>query len=169
MVLQSINTNDISDVSIPLGVNANQGEQLTFKIAEMTLPASVHIYLEDVVANTTTLLNTGDYVLTPTTNLSGTGRFFLRTSADALSMIDNNLDSLNIFALNVSKELVVSGQLEDSTTLELYDIQGRKVLTTALDSSLLKNRINTTSLSTGVYMIKVFNNSQTHTKKVIIK
>ena len=167
ITLQSINNTDISDISIPLGVHANQGEQLTFSIAEMTLPDTVSVYLEDVVTKTITLLNTSDYVISPTTTLSGTGRFFLRTSEGALST--NNLETLNIFALHSSKELIVSGELQDATTLELYDIQGRKVLSTTLDSSLLENRINTASISTGVYVTKVFSNNQTKTKKVIIK
>jgi hypothetical protein len=160
---------NINDIVVPLGVNANQGEQITFSILESSLPAAVTIYLEDTVTNTVTLLNNSDYIITPTTALSGTGRFFLRTSDAALSTIDNTLDALTIFVLNSSKELIVSGQLQDATTLELFDTQGRKVLSTVLDASRLENRINTASLSTGVYVTKVFNHSQTKTKKVIIK
>jgi hypothetical protein len=169
IALQAVSSTNLSDVVIPLGVNANQGEQLTFSITDMTLPASVNVYLEDVVANTVTLLNNSDYIMTPITALSGTGRFFLRTSEDALSTIDNSLDALNIFALHSSKELVVSGQLQENTVLNLYDIQGRKVLTTKLDSVLLQNRIDVSSINTGVYIVTVQNNSQELTKKVIIK
>jgi len=169
IALQTLNATDLTEVSIPLGVNANQGEQITFSITETTLPASVNVYLDDVVANTTTLLNNSDYIITPSTNLSGTGRFFLRTSDDALSTIDNNQDTLNIFALNSSKEVVVTGQLQNTTTLELYDIQGRKVLATPLDNSVLENRIDVSSLSGGVYVVNIKNNTQQKTQKVIIK
>ncbi|WP_040247610.1 T9SS type A sorting domain-containing protein [Psychroserpens mesophilus] len=169
MALQALNTSDLSDVTIPLGVNANQGEQLTFSIADTTLPTSVNVYLDDVVANTTTLLNNSDYVMTPNTNLSGTGRFFLRTSEDALSTIENSLVAINIFALNNSKELVVSGQLKENTVLDLFDIQGRKVLTTKLDNNSIENRIDVSNLSGGVYVVTVLNNGQQKTQKVIIK
>jgi hypothetical protein len=135
----------------------------------MSLPASVNVYLDDVVANTSTLLNNSDYILTPTTALSGTGRFFLRTSEDALSTLDNNLDLLNIYALNMSNELVVSGQLKENTVLNLYDIHGRNVLTTTLDATQMENRIDTSVLSTGVYIVVVKNNAQQKTQKVIIK
>ena len=168
IAIQSLNNTDISDITISLGVHTNQGEQLTFSISESTLPESVNLYLDDTVANTTTLLNTTDYVMSPTTALSGTGRFFLRTS-EALSTIDTYLEALNIFVLNDSKELIVSGQLKENTLFELYDIQGRKVLATELDTSNIENRINTASLSTGVYVTKIFNSSQIKTKKVIIK
>ena len=169
MALQALNTADLSNTIIPLGVNANQGEQLTFSIAESTLPESANVYLDDVVANTSTLLNNNDYVFTPTTDLSGTGRFFLRTSQEILSTIENSLDALNIFALNNSKELVVSGQLQENSNLELYDIQGRKVLSTQLDPTTIENRVDVSILSGGIYLITVENNGQQKTQKVILK
>ena len=169
IALQSIGTADINEVTIPLGVNATQGEQLRFSILESTLPGSIEVYLEDMVANTSTLLNDSDYVITPTTALSGTGRFFLRTSEDALSTIENSLDTLNIFALNNSKELVVSGQLQGDTQLNLYDIQGRIVMSAQLDSTQLQNRIDVSSLSAGAYIVNVQNNTQQKSQKVIIK
>ena len=133
-----MNSLDISDVTIPLGVNAVAGEELRFSIAESTLPANVQVFLDDTVANTTTLLNDSDYVITPASDLSGTGRFFLRTSEDALSTIENSLDYLDIYTLKASDELVVNGQLlSNNTMLNLYDIAGRLVLSTKLDSALL--------------------------------
>ncbi|WP_040247613.1 T9SS type A sorting domain-containing protein [Psychroserpens mesophilus] len=169
LAIQSLNSSDLSEVTIPLGVNASQGEQLTFSILDSTLPESVNVYLDDVVANTTTLLNNSDYIITPATNLSGTGRFFLRTSEDALSTIENSFDAINIFALNNSRELVVSGHLKDNTMLELFDIQGRKIWATKLDHITLENRIDVSNLSAGVYVVNVQNNGQEKTQKVIIK
>ncbi|MEY8850197.1 T9SS type A sorting domain-containing protein, partial [Psychroserpens sp. XS_ASV72] len=132
------------------------------------LPASVEVYLEDTVANTLTLLNDSDYVITPSTDLSGTGRFYLRYSDDALSTIENSIDKLDIFALNSSDQIVVSGQLFENTKLELYDIQGRKVLSTRLDESLLQNRIDVSGINAGVYIVTVQSNNQEKTKKVIL-
>ncbi len=167
--LQALSSTDVSNVVIPLGVNASQGEQLRFNIQESTLPETVNVYLDDVVANTTTLLNSGDYVITPSTNLSGTGRFFLRTSEESLSTVENNLDAIEIFAENTSKEIIVRGQLSEDTIIELYDIQGRIVSSTLLDNTNLENRINTASISAGVYVVKLQNNTQQKSQKVIIK
>lgn len=169
IALQTLNPSDLTEVTIPLGVNASQGEQITFSISESTLPASVNVYLDDVVANTTTLLNTSDYIITPTTNLSGTGRFFFRTSEDALSINDDNLNNFNIFTNNSNKELVVNGQLVEATTLELYDIQGRRIFVNVLDHTILENRIDVSNLSGGVYVVNVKNKKQQKSQKVIIK
>ncbi|WP_323786925.1 lamin tail domain-containing protein [Psychroserpens sp.] len=167
--IQALNPSNLDDTTIPLGVRASQGVQLTFSMSLNELPPTIEIFLDDVVANTTTLLNTSDYVFTPATQLAGAGRFFIRTNDTSLSTIENSLDTLNIYALNDSKELVVSGQLQNNTMLNLYDIQGRLVLSTKLDSTVLQNRIDVSSLSGGIYVVNVQNNNQEKSQKVILK
>ncbi|NRA93487.1 MAG: T9SS type A sorting domain-containing protein, partial [Psychroserpens sp.] len=115
------------------------------------------------------LLNDSDYILTPTTDLSGTGRFYLRYGDEALSTIENSLESLSIYALQQSREIVVSGQLNGPTELVLFDIQGRIVLTTTLNDSSLENRVNVSDLSSGVYVVNLPNKDQKKTHKIIIK
>ena len=63
-------------MTIPLGIKANPGEQITISIDETTLPDNVEVYLEDNVHNTFTRLDEGEYTFTPNTTLNGTGRFF---------------------------------------------------------------------------------------------
>ena len=169
IALQSINLTDLANTTIPLGLRANQGEQITFTLTDLCLPVSTEVFLDDTVAMTTTLLNTTDYVFTPSTAIDGTGRFFLRVFDATLSTTENKLDTLSIFALNSEKQIVVKGQLQDNTVLSLYDIQGREVLTTQLDNSSLDNRIDVSELSAGVYVVNVQNNEQQKSQKVIIK
>ncbi|MTE28182.1 T9SS type A sorting domain-containing protein [Winogradskyella ouciana] len=169
MAIQTVNSSNLSDVVIPLGVNVNQGEELTFSIADMSLPASINVYLDDTLVNTSTLLINDDYVMLPTAATSGTGRFFLRISEDALSTTGDNLHTLNIFVLNSSKELIVSGRLQENTQLDLFDIQGRKVLATELNSSIIENRINIASLSGGIYIVNLQYETGQKSKKVVIK
>ncbi|MTE26690.1 LamG-like jellyroll fold domain-containing protein [Winogradskyella ouciana] len=169
IALQALHPSDLSNVSIPLGVNANQGEQLTFSIRETTLPNTVEVYLDDTLNNTSTLLNTSDYIITPITALSGTGRFFLRISEDTLSTVDDNLNQIHIYALPTSKELVVSGKLNGETKLNLYDMQGRNVKSTYLDHFTLENRIDISNINAGVYVASVKNESQQKSQMIILK
>ncbi|MBR9844896.1 MAG: T9SS type A sorting domain-containing protein [Algicola sp.] len=168
LALQALAYNDMTDVTIPLGVHANQGEQITFSISDSTLPDTISVYLEDTLLNTTTLLNTSDYVITPSTPISGTGRFFLRTSEDVLSTFENSYDQLNVKALNKSKEIVVNGYLKDTNVLNLYDIQGKLILSHILDHAVQQNRIDVSSLQAGMYVVNIQSNSQQITQKVII-
>jgi len=169
MAIQSLASSDLSDVTVPLGVNANQGEQLTFGIGETTLPSSVEVYLDDTIANTSTLLTAGNYTLTPNTNFSGTGRFYLRFSESTLSTSNPDLDQLSIYCYNDHETIVIAGQLSEATTATLFDIQGRKVISTLLENTNSIQTIDVSSLNAGVYVVQLVNGTQTKTQKVIIK
>ncbi|WP_179347840.1 T9SS type A sorting domain-containing protein [Winogradskyella pacifica] len=167
--LQSLNTSNLSDVTIPLGVNANQGEQISFTISQSTLPNNVNVYLEDTVTNTTTLLNSVDYILTPNANLNGTGRFYLRMSDSTLSTNENTLDALTIYTNEADKTIVIAGQLTDATKATIYDLQGRVILSENLMTSSTSQAIDVSGLSTGVYIVELNNITQNKTQKVILK
>lgn len=167
--IQALGSNDLSNVTIPLGINANAGEQLTFSIEEMQIPDTINIYLEDVVNNTVTLLNTSDYILTPSNQLTGTGRFYITFTNTTLSTLEQTLDIVDIYANNTNRTVVVSGELDVNTTATLFDLQGRTVMTAPLDASKLSNSINVAHLTTGVYIVQLTNASGSKTAKIILK
>lgn len=169
MALQSLNTADLMDILIPLGVNADRGEQITFNITDSNLPSDVDVYLEDNVMNTITLLNAGSYTITPSVDLNGTGRFYLRLSSETLSTVSNELDQLQIYTTTQPKSLVVEGELNGASLLNLYDIQGREVLQVVLDQFQRSNKVDISSIVTGVYVVKISANDQVKTQKLIIK
>jgi hypothetical protein len=168
LAVQSLNYNALNNVVVPLGVNANQGEQLTISILETNIPDGVDVYLEDTVNNTFTLLNTSDFIITPNINLSGTGRFFLRFSAEALSTSEENFETIQIYTSTSPKTLFIKGTLENDTTVEIYDIQGRMILHSKLDVRHNSNEINISELTSGVYVVKLNNGIQQKSQKVII-
>jgi hypothetical protein len=171
IAIQSLPYNDFNDVVIPLGIKTitNDGE-LTISIDEVSfLPPSIKVYLEDTEANTLTLLNNSDYTFTPTVDLTGTGRFFLRYSADTLSSLSSQLENILIFHNYTHKEVVIKGQLISNSKAVLYDIHGRIVLHKNLDSSNGINSLNVNDMSAGVYIISVSNGSSTKTQKLVIR
>ncbi len=167
--IQAVGETDYNDVTIPLGVNANQGEQITFTIDSSTIPSSVDVYLDDTVASTSTLLNSMDYILTPSTNLSGTGRFFLRFTDSSLSTQENDFENILIYTSRPTKTINVQGVFTQATTLQLYDIQGRLVKTSKIDNTLTENRIDISNVNTGVYIVKLENSNRIVTQKLIIQ
>lgn len=168
MALQALHPSDLANVTIPLGVNANQGEQLTFSIRETALPSAVNVYLEDNVLNTSTLLNSSDYTLTPNTNVNGTGRFYLSVTNNTLSIPENALDHISIYSDQADKTIVIAGQLFEPTTVYVYDLQGRIVSTSVMETTHRSQFIDVSNLSTGGYIVKLFNGTQQKTQKVII-
>ena len=170
LALQSLSIEDMMDVVIPLGVNANAGEQLTFSITEMELPSSVEVYLDDNLTNTSTLISASDYVLTPNNNLSGTGRFYLRVSENsALSVTDEDFNSIRIYTQQSPKTVFIQGIINDGATAKIHDIQGRLVSSTTLESRDLLNQIDATKLQDGVYVVTLTDGTQQKSQKVILR
>jgi autotransporter-associated beta strand protein len=169
MALQALSPTSLSDVTVPLGVNANQGEQLSISISASTLPASVNVYLDDTLANLTTLLNNSDYVITPTTALSGTGRFFLRYAENSLSAATNSLNTIALYVAQPTRELVFNGNFVRATIADVYDIQGRLVASQALEQNLAQQRMDVSGLSSGIYIVKLNSKQFSRSEKVILR
>jgi hypothetical protein len=169
MALQALNPLDLTNVVIPLGVNAVQGAQLTFSISDTTLPSSILVYLDDTVFNTSTLLNSGDYTLTPNVPLNGIGRFYLRVSNSTLSSPQNTLDAISINTNNADKTIIIIGELLEATRAHVYDIQGRLLTRIALQTNLTSQNIDASSLTTGIYIVELQSATGTRTKKVVIR
>ncbi len=169
IALQALNTTDLANTVIPLGVNANAGEQLTFTISETTLPSTVEVYLDDTLNNTTTLLNTSDYVINPISDITGTGRFYIRFAQQALSTTDVDFDAIKIYTSTTPRALYVHGVLQGETTAKVYDLQGRLVHHSVLNSNNLVNQIDASDFSDGVYVVTLSNGVQEKSQKVIIR
>lgn len=170
MAIQSLATEALgSDIVVPLGIKAAQGQQVTVSIAESDLPSNIDIYLEDNVTGTFTLLNDSDYIFTPSSTLNSTGRFFLRFSEQTLSTPDAAINGLQIYTTAGPRALFVKGQLDDTTSISLYDVQGRVVLSSQLEASSNSNQVDVSNLSSGVYVVKLNNTSQQKTQKIILK
>ena len=168
MAIQSIGFDDVNgSTSIPIGINLLQGKQVS--IGLQTTDLVYNVYLEDVVANTSTLLNTSNYNLTADTDVLGTGRFYLRFENETLSVAASNLDNILIYNNSELKVITIKGQLIEDTRFVLYDIQGREIIRKDLDTDHMINTINVSDYSKGIYLVQLESKSQTVSKKLIIR
>ncbi|HUH27826.1 MAG TPA: discoidin domain-containing protein [Gelidibacter sp.] len=171
IAIQSLPYEDFNDVTVPLGIKAKAGSELSISIDDLsTLPSNINVYLEDTQNNTLTLLNDGAFTFTPTASLNGAGRFNVHYSSRTLSIGDMDAnDNLRIYTTASPKNLYIMGQLRGATTAHLYDIQGRVVLKKALSPYTTENTMDISTITTGVYVVKINNDNQIKTQKVIIK
>jgi hypothetical protein len=171
MAIQSLPYSSLNSVSIPLAVNMTAGTQFTLELDDVysSLPDGIDLYLDDTLENTSTLLNSGDYVLTPVTSLSGTGRFYLRFSNNALTTTEQRLDHVTVYTNQSTRTLNISGQLDEGTIAMVYDIQGREIITQKLSSESILQRINSDDLHTGVYIVKLYTKTKSKSVKLIIR
>lgn len=169
IALQALGMEQLTEVSIPLGINATAGSTLVFSIAEAQLPLSTQVYLEDSATNTVTQINNSNFSITLDNEVNGTGRFFLRFTDNALSINDTSTKQLNIYQLQAEQSIVIAGQLADNTTAYLYDLQGRLVRVNALYAAQLEQRIDVNGLSSGVYLLSFDNGEQRISKRLILR
>ena len=168
LVNQSLPFSSLSDLTVALVVNAVAGEPLTFSIdASTSLPANTNVYIEDLVAGTTTLLNTSNYVLTPASNLSGAGRFYLVFSAKTLNTTKEDFSNIRMYT--AEKELIIAGLLLDNTRVKIFDLQGRVILSVPLETSSQLNTINMNQFSSGIYIVQLTNETKVRSQKIILK
>ncbi|MFK7782071.1 T9SS type A sorting domain-containing protein [Psychroserpens sp.] len=161
--------NDFNDIVIALGLRADSGDILTISLVDNSLPANINVYLEDTLKNTLTLLNESDYRFTPSNDLIGTGRFFLRYSANTIASLNSELDNILIYSNYDTKEVVIKGHLAENSNAILYDIHGRVIINHELETSNSVNTINVAALNTGVYILQLSDGNSTKTQKLIIK
>ncbi|NRD20013.1 fibronectin type III domain-containing protein [Winogradskyella eckloniae] len=168
--IQALSELAMNDVTISLGVNATQGQEVTISILETDLPDAINVYLEDTLNNTYTLLTSEDYVFTANSNISGPGRFYLRFESNALNINETLLNSVQIIANPKTKSIEINGQLDTDTSYALYDLHGRAVLKNSLDDRISNQTIDVSQLTTGIYIIELNSaNNQKRIQKLVIR
>ena len=156
---------------IPLGVNALGGEEMTISISHRTTPADLNIYLEDTEDETITNLLDENYVLTPTSDQGGVGRFFIHMSADTMSNEEVSTSMLNAYKEIDANYITIEGLATQTneTKVSLYNILGREVLSTTLNNNMNTQTISTVGLSAGIYVIELESGTDRLTKKLLIQ
>ena len=169
--VQALAYSELWDKVIPIVINAMAGEEMTVSVTHKTTPADLKIYLEDTQEGTFTLINNEDFVLMPSSDLSGIGRFFIHTTENALSNEEVNTSLLNAYKGVDHNYITIEGLATQATSTEvsLYNILGTKVMDTTLDNTVNTQTISTNGFSTGIYIIKLESGKNQLTKKLIIK
>ena len=169
--IQTLSYSDMNSKVIPLVVNAIGGEEMTIGISSQTVPADTYIYFEDVEEGTLIDFKAEDFVYTPTSDLEGAGRFFIHMSADTMSNEDVSTSMLNAYKEIDASFITIEGLATQTneTNVSLYNILGRKVLSTTLNNNMNTQTISTIGLSAGIYVIELESGTDRLTKKLIIK
>ncbi len=169
--IQTLSFDEMWDKTIPIGINAISGEELTISISYRTTPADLKVYLEDAELNTLTNLVEEDYVLIPQMDIQGVGRYFIHTSTETMSSEEVSSSLLNVYNEVNSNFITIEGLATQSsnTTVSLYNILGGKVLETTIDNSNNIHRLSIDSLSKGIYIIELQSDNDRLTKKLLIQ
>ena len=169
LAINAMSTEDMDDVVIPLEINQTAGQEFRINLHTSTI-GEVNIYLEDTELQTLTLLNNEDFVLTPSSDLEGVGRFFIHTTEATLSNEEVNTSLLNAYKEVNANYITIEGLATQatSTQVSLFNILGTKVMDTTLENTTNTQTISTNGFSTGIYVLKLISGENQLTKKLII-
>ena len=165
---QALPNSDLESMVVPVGVKADAGKEITFSVDALNLPTNLKVFLEDKVTNTFTQLDEAntDYTITLSEGLDGIGRFYLHTSASALTVDDATLSTVSIYKSDISTLRIV-GLPQGNTSVKLYNVLGKQVLNTSFDDNA--KDISLPKLATGVYIVDVQTEIGKLNKKIILE
>ncbi|MCH1485593.1 MAG: endonuclease [Flavobacteriaceae bacterium] len=170
MAINAMGVEAMQNAVIPLVINQAAGQEFRINLHSSTIP-NPNIYLEDVEEGTFTNLYEEDFVLTPTSNLSEVGRFFIHMSADTMSNEDVSTSMLNAYKEVNANYITIEGLATQSNNINvsLYNILGTKVFNASLSNNVNTQTLSTVGMASGIYVIKLESGSDILTKKLIIQ
>lgn len=163
-MLQAVPIN-FEETVIPIGIEANANEMISFSAQAMNIPEDYAVVLEDKELGVFTDLTDGaKYTIQPSSNLSGTGRFYVHTSfKSTLGIGDIDEFSFQVFTQANNNQLVIRGESTPNTIARVYSITGKLVAETNLLQSV-ENKLSFNE-DAGVYIVQISNERGTFNQK----
>jgi hypothetical protein len=158
---------DYEHLVVPIGLDSQGGETITFKVTVTNIPEEYAVVLEDRAKNLFLDLSEAEskYSILLEEGSNGLGRFYLHTSFKSALGLDN-LDTKNnaqLFVYQKANLLLVRGVVELNTTARIYSITGQLMIVIALEQST-ENRIPFDG-DAGIYLIRITNEKGETTQK----
>jgi hypothetical protein len=167
LAIQSIPKELTDTVVIPLGVNTLANTSVSLGLDSDVVLNSLHVYLEDTVENTWTELSDHHYNFNSSTDLQGTGRFFLYLSNQALNtpLFDTN----NFRIVSATGYVIIQGALNIGDEINIHDLQGRELIEQNVTEPNNQTTVETSRLEPGMYLVRINSKRGAKTYKIIVK
>ena len=161
--------NDFDDTTVPLVINRDTGVEFSIRLEDSTIPEGVGIYLEDTLLETLTDLRAEDFTLTPESDLSDMGRFYLRIGNTNLGGNDLEESYISVYKAASDDFVTIEGLSNvEKANVQLFNILGQEVLNITLQGNQSTQRVSTRGFTTGIYVIRLQADSSVISKKIII-
>lgn len=153
---------------IPVGVDCKVESEITFSAETVDLPVACKVILEDRTNNTFTSLADGaTYKTIVAAGSTSVGRFYIRTDDNFITGTAGQtsaLHNLNAYASRTS--IIIEGGVSDGAIATLYNVQGVRMLVQRMQKGT-QNEISCPDLMNGIYLLKIQQDGESVTKKLI--
>ena len=154
--------------NIPLGISVVEDTEVTFELEKSVFVDEKKVYIKDALTGKQALLDVNGTSYTTYINAdeSSLGRFSI-----FISNIDKQSDaaadnSVKIFHDYQSNSLKICGQINEHTSLNVFNIIGKCVYSSVIKNGC--NEIDLTELKKGIYLVKTRNNRNELIKMIVI-
>jgi hypothetical protein len=168
--IQARNPIDINSV-VPLGIHVDNAGQNKIMIDHLeNVPDNINIFVHDKVLNTYHNLRDSDYTFSVPA-----GQYLDRyeitfANAEALGIEENDLNAFEVYYANNTKSIVlVNPKLNEIKSIELFNLLGQSIHTIDNVSQEEYSEYKIENLSTGSYIIKLYTESGSVSKQVLVK
>ena len=170
MSINAMNIDSFEQTTIPLVINREAGTTFRISMEDSTIPENVDVLLLDTQTQISTNLRDQDFILSPQSDVSGMGRFYLKMGSNSLGSNDIEESYISIYKPSDRDCIVMEGLSNvQSGHVTLYNIMGQEVIDQNLTPNQSTQNIPTTGIQPGIYIIKLNADNLILTKKLIIK
>ncbi|MFC2118830.1 T9SS type A sorting domain-containing protein [Bacteroidota bacterium] len=160
---------EYDDLVIPIGLDAPEGLNVTFRAEVSNLPDDCTCYLENRDAGTYTQLKAAgsSYDIEINRANVGVGAFFLHTSFKTLGIDNRKLseDSYKIIVNQAEGYIRIVGDMNPNSIARVYDLAGRLKKEIQLPNAK-DNRLTLTNLKRGIYILQIMNKNEVIGRKI---
>ncbi len=155
------------NLSVPLHLKILKNGIYSIKASELgSFDQGVYIYLEDLKLHSLTNLKE-----IQTYNFEGSivddeARFLVHFDKSPLNINNENQSSIAVYSF--AKSLHINTIENAKGSLVVYNVLGEQIFASALENTP-HNVFNLENLTSGYYMVKIFNGNEVHSEKVILK
>lgn len=166
--LQALPNSEYEKMVVPVGIIADAGEEIIFTAEVMNLPTGLKVFLEDRETNTFTRLDeaNGEYKVTLSQDVNDVGRFYLHTTASALSVPEVHLENVSVYTTHATN-IRIEGIALGKTQMKLVNMLGKEVLQQNFSSNGVSD-IAIPKLARGIYIVQLNTEKGKLNKKIII-
>ena len=166
--IQSLPDSGYENMTIPVGVIAEANTEITFTANTTNIPSGLKVFLEDRETNTFTRLDeaNGEYKVTLSQDVNDVGRFYLHTTAAALSVPEVHLENVSVYTTHATN-IRIEGIALGKTQMKLVNMLGKEVLQQNFSSNGVSD-IAIPKLARGIYIVQLNTEKGKLNKKIII-
>lgn len=168
LAIQSLPDSDYENMVVPVGITAEANTEITFTANTTNIPSGLKVFLEDRETNTFTRLDeaNGEYKVTMSQDVNDVGRFYLHTTASALSVPEVHLENVSVYTTHATN-IRIEGIALGKTQMKLVNMLGKEVLQQNFSSNGVSD-IAIPKLARGIYIVQLNTEKGKLNKKIII-